>query len=79
MMTIMPIIYLAIGLVVLIAGVLNLIAGIRVLKFRGRTFALVALFANIVPVLTCYCAPTSIGMMVYGLIGCGKFFWRNLG
>lgn len=68
MLTIMPIIYLVIGLVVLIAGVLNLIAGIRLQKFRGRTFALVALFANILPLMTCYCAPTSIGMMVYGLI-----------
>jgi hypothetical protein len=67
-LTILPLIYVAIGLPVLAAGVLNIVAGIRSLKFRGRTFALVALFANLVPVFTCYCIPTSLGLMIYGLI-----------
>jgi hypothetical protein len=64
----MPIVYLVLGILVLTAGVLNLIAGIRTLKFRGRTFALVALFSNVVPMLTCYCAATGLAVMIYGLI-----------
>jgi hypothetical protein len=66
--TILSLIYPAIGLPVLTAGVLNIVAGVRSLKFRGRVFALVALFANLVPVFTCYCMPTCVGLMIYGLI-----------
>jgi drug/metabolite transporter (DMT)-like permease len=61
-------VYLALGLLVLTAGLLTLIAGIRCLKFRGRVFAIVALFLNVIPVFTFYCAPTSLGVMIYGLI-----------
>jgi hypothetical protein len=61
-------VYLLLGILVLTAGILNIIAGIRCLKFRGRVFAIVALFFNIIPTITCYCAPTSIGLLVYGLI-----------
>jgi hypothetical protein len=61
-------VYLALGLLCLTAGVLNIIAGIRARKFRGRIFALVALFFNVVPMFTVYCAPTSIGVLIYGLL-----------
>ena len=60
--------YLVVGLLALTAGLLNVIAGIRALNFRGRGLAIVALFFNIVPVFTFYCAPTSLGVMIYGLI-----------
>ena len=61
-------IYLAIGLPVAAVGVLNIVAGIRCLRLRGRILALVALFSNLVPMFTCYCLPTSLGLMIYGLI-----------
>jgi hypothetical protein len=62
------VIYIAIGTVVLACGVIQAIAGYRVMYFRNRMFALVALFSNLLPMLTCYCAPTGIAMMIYGLI-----------
>jgi hypothetical protein len=68
MTTILSLIYVAIGLAVLTVGILNIVAGIRSLRFRGRTFALVALFSNLLPMFTCYCLPTSLGLMIYGLI-----------
>jgi hypothetical protein len=61
-------IYGVIGLPVLAVGLLNIVAGIRCLRLRGRILALVALFSNVVPVFTCYCLPTSVGLMIYGLI-----------
>lgn len=67
-MVVLPVVYVVLGLASLTTAVLNIVAGIRCLRFRGRTFALVALLSNILPVFTCYCLPTCIGMMVYGLI-----------
>jgi hypothetical protein len=67
-LTAMSVVYLVLGLVVLTAAVLNIVAGIRSLSFRSRTLALVALFSNLAPMFTCYCIPTSLGLMIYGLI-----------
>jgi hypothetical protein len=64
----MLIIYGGLGLVVLVAAGLHIFAGIRNYKFRGRTLGLVALGGGMVTVMTCYCAPTAIGLGVYGLI-----------
>jgi hypothetical protein len=61
-------VYIAIGLAVLTCGILNIVGGIRAIKFRNRTLAIVALFTNVIPLLTCYCAPTALGTMIYGLI-----------
>lgn len=69
-MTVMPIVYLVMGLPALIAGVLNIIAGIRALRFRGRTFWMIALIANGAGFTTCYCIPTAAGVMGYGLVVC---------
>lgn len=68
MLMVIAAIYLILGLTVLLSSILTLVAGIRALKFRGRTMAIVALFSNIIPVFTFYCAPTSLGVMIYGLI-----------
>jgi hypothetical protein len=65
---IISVIYVVLGAVVLAAGVLNVVAGIRALRFRNRALVLVALFCNVVPLLTCYCSITSLGLMIYGLI-----------
>jgi hypothetical protein len=68
MMSVMAGGYLVYGIVVVIVGVLHIFAGIRCRRFRGRVLALVALFCNLLTLMTCYCMPTSVGMMVYGLI-----------
>ena len=60
--------YITAGILALIAGVLNIVAGARSLRFRGRNLALTALFCNLPPLFTCYSAPTSLGVMIYGLI-----------
>ena len=60
--------YAAVGVVVLVGGILNVIGGIRVYHFRGRTFAIVALFANLASIFTCYCSASSFGLMIWGLI-----------
>src|SRR5947208_16019812 len=60
--------YIASRALVLACGALNAVAGFLVMRFRGRVFGLVALFANIVVILSCPLAITAIGMMVYGLI-----------
>jgi len=62
------VIYGSMGGAALIAGLLNLIAGFRVMMMRNRTFGLVALFSNVLALTTCYCILTAIGMMVYGLV-----------
>ena len=60
--------YLAIGATAFLAGTLKIIAGIRGLQFRGRVFGIVALAAGCLAWPTCYCAPTGLGLMIYGLI-----------
>lgn len=66
--TLISIGYTSIGVLVIAAGAVNVLAGIRVMKYQSRTFAMTALFANLVPFITCYCLPTSMGLMIYGLI-----------
>jgi hypothetical protein len=61
-------IYLALGLPVLAVGIFRIIAGIRNLKYRGRVMGIVALALGAVSFMTCYCMPTSIALLVYGLI-----------
>jgi hypothetical protein len=60
--------YLAIGVPVLVSGVLRLIAAYRNYYFRGRTFGIVSICVGAASILTCNCAPTAIGLLIYGLI-----------
>jgi MFS family permease len=68
MAMVVSVVYVCLGLVTLVAGVLNVWAGIRNLNYRGRTLGMVALISGTVSVFTCYCAPTAIALLVYGLI-----------
>jgi hypothetical protein len=61
-------IYIALGGMVIACGLLQVVAGYRVMTFRNRVLGLVALFLNILVFLLCNCALTAIAMMVYGLI-----------
>ncbi|HVC92326.1 MAG TPA: hypothetical protein VND64_01485 [Pirellulales bacterium] len=60
--------YFGYGVVVLVVGVLNLVAGWRNFWFRGRAMGLVALSLGLVTLLTCYCFPTAAALFIYGLI-----------
>jgi hypothetical protein len=61
-------IYVALGALIALPGLLNVIAGVQLIRYRGRTLAIVALFSNALALISCYCIPTIIGMMIYGLI-----------
>jgi uncharacterized membrane protein HdeD (DUF308 family) len=60
--------YVALGLATMFVGALRIFTGIRNLKFRGRVLGMVSLSLGVVSMLSCYCAPTSIALFVYGLI-----------
>src|ERR1019366_6282757 len=51
--------YGAMAAAALIPGVVRLIAGIRSLRFRGRSFGIASLFLGLLSFGSCYCAPTS--------------------
>jgi uncharacterized membrane protein HdeD (DUF308 family) len=61
-------IYFCIGIPVLVSGVLRIVAGVRNYRFRGRTLGMISLVAGLGSMLSCYCAPTAIGLLIYGLI-----------
>lgn len=66
--TVFSIVYVVLGAIVALAGVLNIAGGISAVRFRSRAFVITALFFNIAPLITCYCLPTSLGLMIWGLI-----------
>ncbi len=61
-------IYGGIGVVLLSTGSIGIWAGIRLMKFRGRTLGIVALSTGLLAIFGCYCLPTAIGLFIYGLI-----------
>lgn len=52
----------------LVAGVLQLWAGWRMRTFRSRPLVFTALIAGLITVVGCYCLPTSMGILIWGLI-----------
>jgi len=66
--TFLSIVYFALGMFAFAGGILNIFGGVKALRYRGRGFVLTALFFNIATIFTVYCAPTSIGLLIYGLI-----------
>ncbi|GEM_PF-4988230 len=65
--TVISVVYLVYGSVIAIAGIMNIAGGISALRFRSRNFVITALFFNIAA-LCSYCLPTSLGLMIWGLI-----------
>lgn len=61
-------IYLVMGIPTLIAGVLKIVAGVRNVKYRGKTLGFIALGSGILSAASCYCIPTALGVAIYGLI-----------
>ena len=62
------ILYVVVGLVIAVVGGLNIFAGLKVKNYRGKTLAIIALAAGLLASLTCWCAPTALGLLIYGLI-----------
>lgn len=59
---------LALGAAHTTVGGLQLFAGFRVRGFRGRIVAIVSFLLGVLTVFGCYCAPSSLGLLVWGLI-----------
>jgi hypothetical protein len=66
--TIATAMYAGMGAVALAVGALKIFAGIRNLKYRGRILGIVALVSGVASMLTCYCLPTGLALLIYGLI-----------
>lgn len=56
------------GLVHLGAGLLQLVAGYQLLKFRFRWLTVTALVAGLSTFLGCYCGVTSLALLIVGLV-----------
>ena len=59
---------IGLAVLVLVISLLHFIAGFRALKYRGRSFIMVTWFLGLFGSFTMYCAPTSIGLAIWGLI-----------
>lgn len=59
---------IAYGAVPLATGLLKVIAGWRNYFFRGKLLGIAALVGGMASVLTCYCFPTALALLIYGLI-----------
>ncbi len=61
-------VYFGMSVVVGLPGLIVLWAGIQLLKFKGRVLSMVALGLGLVSGLICYCLPSGIALLIYGLI-----------
>jgi hypothetical protein len=61
-------VYGGMGLAVLVAAILRLCAAWSNYKYRGRTLAIVSVVGGMLSMLGCYCAPTAVALLVWGLI-----------
>ena len=59
---------IGVGLLLLTIAALHIIGGIRNLKYRGRNLTIIAWVLGLLASFTCYCAPTSVGLAIWGLI-----------
>lgn len=60
--------YIAFGLIIMAAAILRFYAGFQNFRYRGRILGIVSFVCGLVSMLACYCAPTGIAMLIYGLI-----------
>ena len=68
MQTILFATYISMGIAGVIPGIIQIVAGILNFWLKGRILGIVALVMGSISIGTCYCAPTSIALLVYGLI-----------
>jgi hypothetical protein len=60
--------FILLALFLLASGGLLIFAGVRNRKYRSRSLGLVALGVGTLASITCYCAPTALGLLIYGLV-----------
>lgn len=64
----MGVLFILLALFLLASGGLLIFAGVRNRKYRSRSLGLVALGVGTLASITCYCAPTALGLLIYGLV-----------
>ncbi|MCA9268199.1 MAG: hypothetical protein KDA41_07000 [Planctomycetales bacterium] len=64
----MTVLYGGLGIAGTVCGALRLMACFKNWNFRGRGLGMISIFAGMGSCITCYCAPTAIAVLVYGLI-----------
>jgi hypothetical protein len=60
--------YVVVGVCNLLVGILQVCAGAFGIVLRGYTLGLVALVSGLLTITSCYCFPTSLALLVYGMI-----------
>jgi hypothetical protein len=60
--------FLVLSVLQLVPGILQVWAGYRARSFRSRGLAVAALIVGLLPALGCYCGPTGLALLVWGLI-----------
>ena len=60
--------YGAVAAIVSVIGIIDIYAGIRNYGYHNRTLGIITLVLNMGAILTCWCAPLSIALMIFGLI-----------
>jgi hypothetical protein len=68
MIWMMTVMYIGLGIPTLAGGIMRVVAAFRNFHFRGRVLGIVSVILGMASVLSCYCAPTALGMAVFGLI-----------
>jgi hypothetical protein len=61
-------IYIIMGFGAFAVAALKVFAGWRNYSFRGRNWGVAALVSGMASAITCYCFPTALVLMIYGLI-----------
>ena len=61
-------IYGGMGVVALLAGIFRIYAGFQNFHYRKRVLGIVSFVCGLASISVCYCAPTGIAMIIYGLI-----------
>ncbi len=61
-------IYGGVSIVLLLIGISGILAGLRVFRFQRRVFGIISLSVGLGAFVGCYCFPTALALMIYGLI-----------
>lgn len=60
--------YSSMAAIVFVIGILDVVAGIRNYSYRNRTLGIITLVLNMGSVLTCWCAPVALALLIFGMI-----------
>jgi hypothetical protein len=64
-------VYIVSGFVILMSGIFNVLAGVRIRKFQNRALAIGALITNVVYMFSFFslpCSPIALALMIFGLV-----------